>query len=99
MRDNNEEKNSDITMEQVKPWKGYTLEEIRYQRVLTLARIEMEKVKLMSAYQNVMHGEKSHKAATGIMGRMFGALNYFDYGIIAYRLGRQVFKTVGRLRK
>ena len=94
-----DEKNYDVTMEEVKPWRGYTLEEIRYQRVLTLARIEMEKVKLMNAYQTAIHGDRAHKTPTGILGRMFGALNYFDYGLIAYRLGRQVFKTVGRLRK
>ena len=94
-----DEKKYDVTMEEVKPWQGYTLEEIRYQRVLTLARIEMEKVKLMSAYQTALHGDKTQKTAIGIIGRMFGALNYFDYGLIAYRLGRQLFKTVGRLRR
>ncbi len=94
-----DEKKYDVTMEEVKPWKGYTLDEIRYQRVLTLARIEMEKVKLVSAYETALHGDKLQKTTTSIVGRMFGVLNYFDYGLIAYRLGRQVFKTIGRMRK
>ncbi len=38
--------------EQVKPsagdWKGYTLEELRYQKAITLVRIEMQKQRIAS---------------------------------------------------
>ena len=68
-------------------WRGYTLDEIRYQRVLALASIEVEKQTMASSATDAKKhlpfvGESRGK---GIM----KAFAYFEYAFIAVKLWRR----------
>lgn len=89
----------DASVEVVKPFAGYTLEQLRYQRVLTMAKAEMEKIKLINAYDKIVHGSNNGNGSQGIISRMLGAVSYFDYGVIAFRIGSKIFRTIKALKK
>jgi len=90
----------DASVEVVKQWKGYTLDELRYQRVLVMAKAEMEKIKLINAYDSVVRGVKNGpEGRPGIVGRMLGALSYVDYGIIAFKVGAKLLRAFRMTKK
>ncbi len=78
-------------------WKGYTLDELRYMRAYTAARLEINRDRLNRNFAGV----KSVGAfpAKGIVGKILGTLSYLDIAIMAFRIGGKVFKTVRRLRR
>ncbi len=79
------------------PWRGYTLDEIRYQRVLALASIEIEKQAMAVSASNAKEqlpfvGENR---GSGLM----KILTYIEYGVIAVKLWkrfRSIFKKSRR---
>lgn len=74
-------------------WNGYTLDELRFRRLLTLTRIELEK----SQFKSQMETSKTALGRpASIVKKMTGALDYFDYGVLAFRLGRRVIKLFRR---
>lgn len=74
-------------------WNGYSYDELRLQLLLTRTRIELNKSMVLEHGQNLM--QRKSKPLT-IMGRMLGALDYLDYGVIAFKLGRTIFKLFRR---
>lgn len=66
-------------------WKGYDIDELRYQQAYTQARLEIEKER-MSARARGIYDSTALTKSGGIVGKILGSLNYFDYAIIAYRL-------------
>ncbi len=83
-------------------WKGYSFDELRYQRALTTIKCEMEKEKLMSVVTAAKQGGlaffskgKSH----GLLNKMLGALDFADYSFLAFKIGRKLYKIFGRRRK
>lgn len=74
-------------------WDGYSYDELRLQLLLTRTRIELNKSMVLEHGQNLMQ-RKSRPVS--IMGRMLGALDYLDYGVLAYKLGRTIFKLFKR---
>lgn len=79
------------------PWRGYTLDEIRYQRVLALASIEIEKQAMAASASNAKEqlpfvGENRGRGLMKI-------LTYIEYGVIAVKLWkrfRSIFKKSRR---
>ena len=74
------------------PWRGYTLDEIRYQRVLALASIEIEKQASNAREQMPFVGENRGRGLMKI-------LTYIEYGVIAVKLWkrfRSIFKKSRR---
>lgn len=71
-------------------WQGYTIDELRYQRALTSARLEIQRERLLNQV-NAVRGQFGTLEGRGIMGKMLRSLNYVDYAVIA-------FQTVGRIR-
>ena len=72
-------------------WSGYTLDELRYQRALTTARIEISKELLMMQATQLYKGKlPPHPNKSGMFSRMFSALNMFDYAILAIRIGHKL---------
>ncbi|MCM1451529.1 MAG: hypothetical protein NC102_04685 [Clostridium sp.] len=74
-------------------WKGYSYNELRLQTLLMRTRIDLNKSMMMSRGQMFM--QKKSKPVT-MLGRMLGALDYLDYGVLAYKLGRTIFKLFRR---
>ena len=54
MKDNATEVNG------VPEWKGYTLEELQYQKALVLVRMEMQKERLSGLKQQLVNGSKAN---------------------------------------
>ena len=74
-------------------WGGYTLDEIRYRRALTMARIQIEKERIgmgarqiYAAKMNRMPGVKG----SGIVSKMMSALTMADYAVIGIKLVRKL---------
>ncbi len=80
-------------------WEGLTLDEIRYARALTRARIDISKEMLAARTNALMSGRAAGTDNKTILGRMLGALNWVDYGLIAIRLGSKISGLFRRHRK
>ncbi|MCI8997588.1 MAG: hypothetical protein HFJ95_01155 [Muribaculaceae bacterium] len=78
-------------------WNGYTLDELRYLRAYTAARMEINRDQLRRNFSNV----KNFNAlpSKGLFGKILGTLSYLDIAIMTFRIGGKVFKTVRRLRR
>lgn len=70
-------------------WKGYTIDELRYQRALNSARLEIQKERLLNEF-DTMKGTFGVMQPTGILGKMLKSLNFIDYGIIAFQTVRRL---------
>lgn len=78
-----------------KEWNGYTLEELRFRRMLSMAKFELGKASLMSEVQSVTSGRA---VKSSIFSKITGALSYADYAILAFRLGRNALRLFRRRR-
>lgn len=88
-------------------WGGYTLDEIRYRRLLTIAHSEIEKERLAQQFKSSAGSTSvagisvspmallgGSVAASGVIKKMLGALSYMDYAIVAYKVGQRLFDTI-----
>lgn len=80
-------------------WDGLTLDEIRYARALTRARIEISKEMISARTSALMSGKSAGTESKTMLGRMLGALNWLDYGLIAIRLGSKISSLFRRRKK
>lgn len=78
-------------------WNGYTLEELRYLRAYTAARIEINKERIRQSFSSAQTVPMLR--AEGIMGKVIGSLSYVDLAVMAYKIGSRVFKTIRRFRR
>lgn len=78
-----------------KPWKGYTIDELRYQQAYTAVRMQIDRQKLFSTASQMRGGMMSFKGS-GIVGHLLSNLSYVDYAFMAFRIGRQVFRLFRR---
>lgn len=74
-------------------WKGYTLDELRFQRMLALAKIEIEKDQLSHQMNSL---SKFGGFGGPIMSKLTSALSYVDYVVVAFRVIRTISKMVKR---
>ena len=74
--------------EMIEP-KGYSIDELRYRRAFALAKYEMAKYQTMEELSRLRSGFSS---PSGWLGRIMGAFNYVDYGILAFQIGKKIFK-------
>lgn len=80
-------------------WEGLTLDELRYARALTRARIDISREMLAARTNAIMSGRSQGTEGRTMLGRMLGALNWIDYGLIALRVGSKLTSLFGRKRK
>ncbi|MBD5300694.1 MAG: hypothetical protein K2M71_04595 [Duncaniella sp.] len=78
-------------------WKGYTLDELRYMRAYTMARLEINKEHLQ--HNVVSMKDYSPVSKSGMLGKLLGTLSYIDIALLTYRIGSRAFKTVRFFRK
>lgn len=69
-------------------WSGYTLEELRYEKVVALARIQIEKAKLIDVAESTRESLPiiGNSSASGI----FKSISRFEYLILAIKLYRKI---------
>lgn len=79
-------------------WRGYDLDELRFQRAYMLARCEVTKMKLESRIDRLRRGVPAVQGS-GMVSRMLGGLNYVDYAFVAYKIASKVFKIFRRRRR
>ena len=91
-------------------FRGYSLEELRYQRALLLLKREFLKEKAMNTIDDakkrvpVLNGKSplSNISPSGIMGRVVKGLNYADYlmlGFAVFNAGKKVFSLFRKRKK
>lgn len=78
-------------------WKGYNLDELRYERAYMQARMVIERERMASQTRNLYSGFTSMKGSS-IAGKLLGSLNYLDYILLAFRIGRKALTLIRRLR-
>lgn len=82
-------------------WRGYTLDELRYRRAYVKVKLELEKDALFHKSGDMVKNGKMLPASTmsrNIFGKVMGALNYFDYAFLAYKVGSRLLKITRTLR-
>lgn len=78
-------------------WTGYTLDEIRYMRAYTAARIEISRDRLKRNFTGIQ--KASPVASGGIMSKVLGTLSYLDIALVTFRLGSRMFKILRWFRR
>lgn len=78
-------------------WKGYTLDELRYMRAYTAARIEINRDRLQRNFANLKKDGPIPK--TGILGKILGTLSYIDIALVTFRIGSKALKAMRFLKK
>ena len=71
--------------EQITEFKGYTIDELRYQRAYALAKYEVAKMRMADDVQRLKSG-MPQIGPKGIVGKLLRSLNYVDYAVIGFRL-------------
>lgn len=80
----------------VKKWRGYSLEELRYRRVLNEVEIAVEKDKLMRCVSGASHRDQT---ATSMLAKAIRALSCFDYVILAFKIATRMVKLYRALKR
>lgn len=83
-------------------WKGYSFDELKYQRALVTIKCEIEKEKLISTFSTIKQGKMSIISAGGqnsLLNKVFGALDVADYSILAFIFGRKLYSIFRKIRK
>lgn len=77
-------------------WRGYTLDELQEQQIITDARIMMQKKALVKKVDSL----KSNAAGdTAAMKKMSTVVTYIDYFMFAVSLFRKIIPYISRWRK
>lgn len=69
-------------------WSGYTLDRLNYEKVVTLAAIEIEKERVGRELSRLRQG--NFKMARGIFSRLTGIFSYTDYIVLAVKLWKRL---------
>ncbi len=80
-------------------WKGYNIDELRYMRAYTAARIEINKDRLSSRAAAIKKNGLTGSEGGSMVGRLLGAVGYVDLAILGWKLSRRVFKAMRFLRR
>lgn len=70
-------------------WRGYSLEELRYAKMIALTRVEIEKAKLFDAAEHTRDNLPIVGSASS-MGTIFRSISKLEYFIIAFKLFRRL---------
>lgn len=81
------------------PWKGYTLDEIRYRRAIVGARMELEKYRLNTLTEQYRRMPQRLAGSGSLVGRVMGAFSYAEYAILGFKLIRRISKMFRGRRK
>ena len=79
-------------------WKGYTLEEIRYARAYTAARMELNRERLTTRARDMQKNGLKPGVSKGMLGKMLGAFSYIDIALFTWRVGRKLFRVTRAIK-
>lgn len=80
-------------------WKGYTMDELKYARAYTAARIELNKSRLITRVSQMRQSDMRPAMSRGIIGKMLGAFSYIDLAMLAWKIGKKVFRVSRLVRR
>lgn len=73
-----------------KEWKGYTLDELKFRRLLSMTKLEIEKNSIAQHFDNMRAGRLAK--GQGWLTKVTGALNYLDYAAIGFTVVRKLIR-------
>lgn len=83
-------------------FRGFTLHEIRLRRAFILMKEQIDRDEITLKARSIMQSAGGQIARfsprSGVVAKIAGSLDYFDYAYIAYTLGSKVFKLIKRVR-
>ena len=79
-------------------WKGYTLEEIRYARAYTAARMDLNRERLTARARDMQKNGLKPGVSKGMLGKMLGAFSYIDIALLTWRVGRKLFRVTRAIK-
>ena len=79
-------------------WKGYTLEEIRYARAYTAARMELNRERLTARARDMQKNGLKPGVSKGMLGKMLGAFSYIDIALLTWRVGRKLCRVTRAIK-
>ncbi len=80
-------------------WEGYTLDELRYMRAYTAARLEIARERVVHNASNVSQAFNSPMGGgQNIFTRLLGALSYIDVAVLTFKIGKSAFRIFKSLR-
>ena len=98
-----------LTNQENEEFRGYTMEELRYQRALIALRKEFSKTKMQKTWNNFRTGgrDESRQAsalniAGGIAAKILSGMNVVDYalmGVSLFGTGKKIYKKIASLRR
>lgn len=62
---------------------------MRFKRLMNATVLEIEKAKLMEQFSTARHPQA---VARPIVAKLLGSLNYLDYAVLAFRLGKRLIR-------
>lgn len=84
--------------EEKKHWSGYDFDELKFRRILTATKIELEKNVINERLENIRVGRMFANRG-GWLTKAAGALNYVDYAAIAYGFGKRLFSIFHKRKR
>lgn len=82
-----------------KKWNGYTIDELRYMRALSVVKCEMQKEKLISSVALIKQNTAlllKPNSRSGYVGKLLSAFDFFDYAFISFKLVRKLYRFYNR---
>ena len=80
-------------------WDGFTIDELRYMRAYTAARLEIARERLVHNASNVSEAFRGPMGGgQNIFTRLLGALSYVDVAVLTFKIGKSVFRIFKSLR-
>jgi len=80
-------------------FKGYTMDELRYQRAYSAARLEINRSRLEERFTNLRKNGLKPTGTAGALGKLIGAFSYIDLALVAWKIGSQTFRIFRRIKR
>ena len=93
------EKLSQFNGFQNEDWKGYNLEQLRYQRALNMARREIATQQINTLGKELSNGTILTANHQSLLTKIISSLNYLDYGVMAWNIFSRMRRITGKFNK
>ena len=84
---------------QYEEWKGYNLEQLRYQRALNMARREIATQQINTLGKELSNGTILTANHQSLLTKIISSLNYLDYGVMAWNIFSRMRRITGKFNK
>lgn len=82
---------SQLPVDGLKKWPGYTLDDLRYRRAVNHVKMEVERERLTTAVHQVVNRQQSAFAG-GMVKKVFTGFTVIDYALLAFQATKQIRK-------